>query len=89
MRVKVDAYSGCAGNERPRRFTLGERTLDVVDVLDRWYGEHERYFRVCANDGATYVLKYTDSDDSWELVSFTHQRSQGTDPRRDPGKTIH
>jgi hypothetical protein len=89
MRVKVDAYSGHTANERPVRFTLGERTLEVVDVLDRWYGERERYFRVCANDGNTYVLKYTDREDRWELVSFTHQGSQGTDPRRDPGKTIH
>lgn len=89
MRVKVEAYSGHAANERPLRFTLGERTLEVVDVLDRWYGERERYFRVSADDGDTYVLKYTDSEDCWELVSFTHQGSQGTDPRRDLGKTIH
>jgi hypothetical protein len=88
MRVKVDAYSGHTGNERPLRFTLGERTLEVTDVLDRWYGEAERYFRVRADDGDIYVLKHSERD-GWELVSFTRQGSQGTDPRGDIDKTVH
>lgn len=89
MHVKVEAYAGHTANERPLRFTLGERTIEVIDILDRWYGDAERYFRVSANDGHIYVLKYSDHDDSWELVSFTHQGSQGTDPRRNIDRTLH
>jgi hypothetical protein len=89
MRVKVDAYSGYTANERPLRFTLGHRTLEVKEILDRWYGERERYFRITADDGDIYVLKYSDGDDCWELVSFTRQGSQGTDPRRDIDKIAH
>jgi hypothetical protein len=89
MRVKVEAYAGHTANERPLRFTLGERSLAVVDVLDRWYGETERFFRVRADDGDVYVLKYSDREDCWELVSFTRQGSQGTDSRGDIDKTIH
>ncbi len=89
MRVKVQAYSGHTANERPLRFTLGERTIEVQDILDRWYGENERYFRVSADDGDVYVLKYSNRDDYWELVSFTRQGSQGTDPSRDIDKTVH
>ena len=89
MRVRVDAYAGHTANERPLRFTLGDRTIAVADVLDRWYGERERYFRVRAEDGDVYVLKYSDADDAWELVSFTRQGSQGTDPSRDIDKTLH
>ena len=89
MRITVYAYSGHRANERPLRFTLGERTIAVVDILDRWYGERERYFRVRTDDGDVYVLKYSDRDDAWELVSFTHQGSQGTDPLHDIDKTVH
>jgi hypothetical protein len=89
MRVKVDAYSGHAANERPLRFTLGERTIEVIDVLDRWYGETEHYFRVSGNDGNTYVLKYIEREDQWELASFTEKSSQGTSPWDSKPKTVH
>ncbi|MFQ5666095.1 MAG: hypothetical protein ACE5I7_06640 [Candidatus Binatia bacterium] len=89
VRVKVDAYAGHTANERPLRFVLGDRTLAVRDILDRWYSETERYFRISADDGNLYVLKYRDRDDCWELVSFTHQDSRGTDPRTAVDKTLH
>jgi hypothetical protein len=89
MRVKVEAYAGHTANERPLRFTLGDRTIEVTDVVDRWYGDAERYFRVTSKDGDVYVLKYSDRDDCWELVSFTRQDSKGTDPSWDTDKTLH
>ncbi len=89
MRVKVEAYSGYTANERPLRFTLGERTLEVQDVLDRWYSEDARYFRVTAGDGDTYVLKYVEREDVWELASFTGRHSSGTQPQADIKKTLH
>ena len=89
MRVKVDAYSGYSANERPLRFTLGERTIEVKEILDRWYGEAARYFRVATEDGDVYVLKYSGEQDTWELVSFTRQGSQGTSPSGQIDKTLH
>jgi hypothetical protein len=89
MRVKVEAYSGYTGNERPLRFTLGDRTIEVREVIDRWYGESARYFRVSTDDGDAYVLKYSERDDAWELVSFTRKGSQGTNPRQRIDKTVH
>jgi hypothetical protein len=89
MRVIVDAYAGHTANERPLRFTLGDRTIAVTDILDRWYGERERYFRVRTDDGDAYVLKYSDAEDTWELVSFTQQGSLGTDPCHEVDKTLH
>jgi hypothetical protein len=89
MRVKVEAYSGYTANERPLRFALGERTVEVRDVLDRWYSEDARYFRVSADDGDTYVLKYLEREDVWEMASFTGKHSSGTQPRADNSKTLH
>ena len=89
MRVTVVAYSGYTANERPLRFTLGERTIEVTEILDRWYGEAERYFRVSGSDGHTYVLKYIDGEDRWELASFTRKDSRGTCLRDQGAKSVH
>ena len=89
MRLKVEAYSGYTANERPTRFTLGERTLNVEEVLDRWYSEDARYFRVRADDGDTYVLKYLECEDLWELASFTGKHSAGTPAPATIKKTLH
>ena len=89
MRLKVEAYSGHTANERPTRFTLGERTVDVEEIVDRWYSEDARYFRVRADDGNTYVLKYLEREDVWELASFTDKRSSGTQTQGGGNKTLH
>jgi hypothetical protein len=89
MRVKVEAYSGCTANERPLRFTLGEQTREVQEILDRWYSEDARYFRVSADDGDTYVLKYVEWENAWELASFTGKHSSGTQLQADISKTLH
>ncbi len=89
MRLKVEAYSGYTANERPARFTLGERTLNVEEIVDRWYSEDARYFRVRADDGDTYVLKYLEGEDVWELASFTGKHSAGTPSPATIKKTLH
>lgn len=88
MRIRVEAYSGHTANERPVRFTLGERTLEVTAIVDRWYSENARYFRVTCNDGDTYVLKYDEQEDHWELVSFTRKDSRGSGSQNPP-TTLH
>jgi len=45
-RVDVECYAGYRANERPVRLTLGEQTLEIVEVEDRWYSPGATYFRV-------------------------------------------
>ncbi|HET8668881.1 MAG TPA: hypothetical protein VFM10_12935 [Terriglobales bacterium] len=66
--LTVDAYAGYKGEETPRSFTLDGRKLDVREVVDRWYSETYSYFRVHANDGQRYVLRFDLDEDCWELV---------------------
>jgi hypothetical protein len=75
IRVECDAERGPAG---PRRFVLGEQTIEVDDLLDRWYGNDADYFRVRGRDGHLYVLKHVREADRWELSSFTRRGSRGT-----------
>ena len=34
---------------------------------DQWRGVDGLYFRVGADDGKTYILRYTESTDEWSL----------------------
>ena len=77
MRIQVVCNSERAATG-PERFVLGEETIEVDDLLDRWYGDDADYFRVRGNDGHLYVLKHVRGHDRWELTSFTRRGSRGT-----------
>ncbi len=68
MQITVKCYSGYKGDERPDSFSLGERTLQVVEVVDRWYDVDHNYFKVLADDGRKYLLRLNLNGDFWELV---------------------
>lgn len=70
MRIGVECYAGYRGEEEPRAFTLGERRLEVLSVLDRWVGPDYRYFKVAASDGDTYVLRHDEATGEWSLGAF-------------------
>ena len=72
----VECYAGYKGEERPMRFQLGERKHVVVEILDRWYGPDDDYFRVRADDGNLYVLR-RNMKQGWTLESF---RTAGAGP---------
>jgi hypothetical protein len=66
--LRVDCYSGHRGEETPRRFYLGERRIEVVEVIDRWYGPDHRYFKVRGDDGTEYILRHDHESQRWELI---------------------
>ena len=70
MRLRVDTYSGYTADERPVRFTMNGVTRAVVAVVDRWYGPGDLWFRVEADDGGIYILRYCTAEDCWTLESF-------------------
>ena len=72
MRVRVETYSGYKGDQRPLRFSLGDRDYEVQEVLDQWYGPDDVYFRVRAGDGNLYILRRSNApeQEQWTLESF-------------------
>ncbi|MBN1102260.1 MAG: hypothetical protein JXL84_02480 [Deltaproteobacteria bacterium] len=67
-KIEVSAYSGYKANERPLSFVLDHETIEVRDVIDRWYGEDQDYFKVLADDGKVYLLGWQRYLDQWLLV---------------------
>lgn len=73
LALKVECHSGFKADERPLRFTPlahDGRTYEVKEILDQWYGENYRCFKVRADDGNRYILRHTQSNDEWTLDSF-------------------
>ena len=70
IRVAVECYAGYRGEQTPRVFTIGDRRIDVADVLDAWLAPDHRYFKVQDPAGYTYVLRHDVATDEWELTLF-------------------
>ncbi len=70
MIVDVACYAGYRGEESPRRITLGDRAVAVVEVIDRWYGPDHRYFKVAGDDGAVYILRHEPPTGHWRLTVY-------------------
>ena len=68
--IKVECHSGYQVKERPTAFRFCDRQYTVKEVVDRWYGEGAVYFKVEADDGNTYLLKYEEGQDCWDLVFY-------------------
>ena len=70
MNIRVECYAGYRGEETPRRFFIGDRRVEVADVIDRWLAPDHRYFKIGGDDGAVYILRHDTGAESWELTMF-------------------
>jgi hypothetical protein len=73
MKLRVHCYAGHRGEEEPRSFELGERRIEVLEIIDRWIAPDHRYFKVHASDGSLYILRYDSLADEWEMTFFRQQ----------------
>jgi hypothetical protein len=69
-KVRVESYAGFKADEKPMRLKLGEQTLEIVEVEDKWYSPGETYFRVRVEGGDRYVLRHTEAQDVWNLEGY-------------------
>ena len=73
--IAVEAHAGYKYGEYPTAFTLEERRVRVVTVVDRWYEgtpepgrAYQNYFKVLGDDGRQYLLRYNGLFDVWSLM---------------------
>jgi hypothetical protein len=72
-KLQVESDSGYKANERPTLFCLKDRRVGLVDIIDRWYGTDHDFFKVLADDGRVYVLKWQRFTDEWFLVKVVER----------------
>lgn len=76
--ISVECYAGYRGEELPRRFNLGNTSVEITEILDRWLAPDHRYFKVKAKDGSTYILRHDTNTDLWELTLFDSGKLEQT-----------
>jgi hypothetical protein len=57
MRIEVETAEA-RGLSTPRRFHLDRRSIEVVEILDQWFGADHRYCKLKGSDGAFYILRH-------------------------------
>jgi hypothetical protein len=60
----------------PHAFRLNADRIEVVEVLDQWYGPDYRYCKVKGGDGALYILRLDENRSEWHLTLFASARVQ-------------
>jgi hypothetical protein len=73
--IDVSTYSGFKADERPMSFIRGEKTYRIQEIIDRWYERGLQpgdpslsYFKVRADDGMGYLIRYNTLFDEWAIV---------------------
>lgn len=74
MRIRVVCRPGHRGEPTPARLSLGDREVDMVELLDAWLAVDHRYFKLRGADGALYILRHDCSADDWSLTLFDAQQ---------------
>jgi hypothetical protein len=73
MRIQIDLHADlCAG---PQTLYWGERRIEIIEVIDQWYGPGYRYVKVKGYDSSVYILCFDEIHDSWDLIMFSSARA--------------
>ena len=68
--IKVEFCSKLQTKERPVAFQVYDRRYRIKEIVDRWYGVGEVFFKVEADDNNIYLLKYEEGQGCWDLVFY-------------------
>ncbi len=68
--IRVECYAGYRAEETPVRFYLGERCIEVSEVLDRWLDPAHRYFKLRGDDHGIYIVRHSIDEQCWEMILF-------------------
>jgi hypothetical protein len=75
MRIQVESHADLRA--APRSLYRGERRIDIVEIIDQWYGPAYRYIKVRGHDSSLYILRFDEIGDQWELIMFSAGHGTG------------
>lgn len=68
-KLRVESFSGFKAEERPLRFFVDQRKVEIISIDKSWVTPEGKYFHVLGDDGYLYVLEYKEADESWNLLT--------------------
>ena len=66
----------CDMRTAPRNLYWNERRIDIIEIIDQWYGADYRYVKVKVDDGGLYILRFDERHNEWALIMFVSARGQ-------------
>jgi len=75
MRIQIEPHPDLRA--APRSLFRGERWIDIIEIVDQWYGPGYRYVKVRMYDNSVYILLFDEIRDQWELIMFSAAPAQG------------
>lgn len=76
MRIQVEPGLTAFRMPLPKQLLLNGRRIDIVEILDQWYGPDYRYVKMKDRNGALYILRYDEISANWHLTMYTSVRAQ-------------
>lgn len=70
MNLYVECHEQEHEGSEPRRFLWGQRTIQVIDQLERWSDDNNLYYKVQGDDDCIYILCFDSQTQDWEVTSF-------------------
>jgi hypothetical protein len=64
MRIQVEHHADLRA--APRSLYRGERRIDIIEIMDQWYGPGYRYVKVRGHDSSVSILLFDEIRDQWE-----------------------
>ena len=87
MRIQVEPHADLRA--APRRLYRGERRIDIIEIMDQWYGPGYRYIKVRGRDSSVYILLFDEIRDQWELIMFSSAQMSASGGKADMGACPH
>ena len=66
----------CDMRAAPGSLYWSERRIDIIEIIDQWYGADYRYVKVKVDDGGLYILQFDERHNEWALIMFVSARGQ-------------
>lgn len=70
LTIRVECDTDYQGEKTPRRFYMGDKAIEIEEVIDRWLAPEYRYFKVRTGENDTYILRHDILAHRWELTMF-------------------
>lgn len=77
LTLRVEYRGGCHEEETPRRFFMGDKAIEIEEVIDRWLATEHSYYKVRSSENDIYILRHDEIAHRWELTMFQSGKFDG------------
>jgi hypothetical protein len=77
--VEVEFVNDMERKNEPHRLIFANRTVQILEIIDRWLSPDQYHYKVKAEDGCVYMLCHDLNTQLWEVTMFERRDELQTD----------